>query len=27
MSDEDNPFSCQRFARGEVVISEEKMVI
>ncbi len=27
MSDEDNPFSCQRFARGEVVVSEEKMVI
>jgi len=27
MSDEDNPFSYQRFARGEVVISEEKMVI
>lgn len=27
MSDEDNPFSCQRFARGEVVVSKEKMVI
>jgi sarcosine oxidase subunit beta len=27
MSDEDNPFSYQRFARGEVVVSEEKMVI
>ncbi len=27
MSDQDNPFSCQRFARGEVIISEEKMVI
>ncbi len=27
MSDEDNPFSYQRFARGEVIISEEKMVI
>jgi len=27
MSDEDNPFSCQRFARGEVVISGEKMVL
>jgi len=27
MSDEDNAFSCQRFARGEVVVSEEKMVI
>jgi len=27
MSDEDNPFSYQRFARGEVMVSEEKMVI
>ena len=27
MSDQDNPFSYQRFARGEVVVSEEKMVI
>ena len=27
MSDDDNPFSYQRFARGEVIISEEKMVI
>jgi sarcosine oxidase subunit beta len=27
MSDEDNAFSYQRFARGEVVVSEEKMVI
>jgi len=27
MSDEDNPFSCQRFARGEVIVSKEKMVI
>ena len=27
MSDEDNPFSYQRFARGEVMVSEEKMVL
>jgi len=27
MSDEDNPFSYQRFTRGEVVVSEEKMVL
>jgi len=27
MSDEDNPFSCQRFARREVVVTGEKMVI
>ena len=27
MSDEDNPFSCQRFARGAVVVTGEKMVI
>lgn len=27
MSDDDNAFSCQRFARGEVVVSKEKMVI
>lgn len=27
MSDEDNPFSYQRFARGEVTVSEEKMVL
>jgi sarcosine oxidase subunit beta len=27
MSDEDNPFSYERFARGEVTVSEEKMVL
>jgi sarcosine oxidase subunit beta len=27
MSDEDNPFSYQRFARGEVMVLKEKMVI
>jgi glycine/D-amino acid oxidase-like deaminating enzyme len=27
MSDDDNPFSYQRFARGEVIVSKEKMVI
>jgi len=27
MSDEDNPFSYQRFARGEVVVAGEKMVL
>ncbi|MBM4464542.1 MAG: FAD-binding oxidoreductase [Chloroflexi bacterium] len=27
MADQDNPFSWQRFARGEVVISGEKMVL